>query len=77
MKNYYGELTSAGKYLTGTIKTFILLYVITAAGGTAVGILEIKLPWEEALDQYIMLSTGYLVFFIIPLFLASLSFRTK
>lgn len=74
---YYGELTSAGKYLTGTIKTFILLYVITAAGGTAVGILEIKLPWEEALDQYIMLSTGYLVFFIIPLFLASLSFRTK
>lgn len=74
---YYGEITSAGEYLTGTIKAFILLYLITVAGGTAVGILELNLPWEEALDQYIMLSTGYLVFFIIPLFLASFSFRTK
>ena len=75
--SYFGELTSAGKYLTSTIKTFIILYLITIAGGTAVGILELNLPWEEALGQYIMLSTGYLITFIVPLFFASLSFRTK
>ncbi len=71
------RLVSVGKILTDSIKAFISLYIITVAGGTTLGIIELKLPWEEALDQYIMLSTGYLVFFIVPFLLASLSFRTK
>ena len=51
--------------------------VVAAAGGTGVGILDLNMQWQDALNQYIMLSSGYLVLFVIPLFLTSLGFKTS
>ncbi len=72
---YLGEDVFGAKYIIGSIKAFILLYILAVGGGVAVGILDLKMPWEEALNQYVMLASGYLVFFAFPFFIATLSFR--
>ena len=72
--DYYMNFEGSLKYFIGTVWAFIGLFIIVTAGGVSVGILEFNLSWHEALNQYIVLSVGYLVVFIIPLFLVSVSF---
>ncbi len=71
----YSSTDGAAKFLFGTMGAFLVLYVIAVAGGVAVGILERNMYWKDALKQYIMLSSGYMVLFVVPLFLASLGFK--
>jgi len=75
--NYYSSYVGASKYLINTLWAFIGLFIVVTAGGFAVGILELNLSWHEALNQYIVLSAGYLVVFAIPMFIVSVSFGIK
>lgn len=74
---YYGEKEYAGTYLKGTILSFLLLFVVAVGGGVAVGILDLNMYWKDALNQYVMLASGYIVLFTIPLIIATLSFRSS
>ena len=74
--DYHCSMDGSAKFLIGTIAAFAVLFVVAAAGGTGVGILDLGMYWKDALNQYIMLSSGYLVLFVIPLFLTSLGFKT-
>lgn len=74
---YYGEKEYAGNYLKGSILAFLVLYVIAVGGGVAVGILDLNMYWKDAIDLYVMLASGYIVLFTIPLFIATLSFRSS
>lgn len=74
---YYGEKEYTGTYLKGTILSFLLLFVVAVGGGVAVGILDLNMYWKDALNQYVMLASGYIVLFTIPLIIATLSFRSS
>ena len=74
---HYSSMDGSAKFLLGTMVVFAVLFIVAVTGGTAVGILDQGLPWHDALNQYIMLSSGYLVLFVVPLFLASLGFKVK
>jgi flagellar biosynthesis protein FlhA len=73
----YSCMDGSAKFLMGTLTAFTILYVVAVGGGVAVGILDRNMHWKDALNQYVMLSSGYLVLFVIPLFLTSLGFKTK
>lgn len=73
----YSYMDGSAKFLLGTLAAFTVLYVVAVGGGVAVGILDRNMHWKDALDQYVMLSSGYLVLFVIPMFLTSLGFKTK
>ena len=75
--SYYSSMDGSAKFLIGTIVAFAILFGVAAVGGTGTGILNLNMPWQDALNQYIMLSSGYLVLFVIPLFLTSLGFKTS
>ncbi|MCR5765757.1 MAG: FHIPEP family type III secretion protein, partial [Treponema sp.] len=74
--DYYGSMEGAANILLEIMVAFTVLYIIDVAGGIAVGILGRNMYWKDALYQYIMLSSGYLVLFVVPLFLTSLGFKT-
>ena len=74
--DHFSLMDGSAKFLLGNIAAFAVLFIVAVAGGTAVGILELNMHWKDALNQYIMLSSGYLVLFVIPLFLTSLGFKT-
>lgn len=75
--DYHSSMDGSAKFLIGTIAAFAVLFIIAVAGGTGVGILDQNMHWKDALNQYIMLSSGYLVLFVLPLFLTSLGFKTR
>ena len=75
--DFFSSMDGSAKFLLGTIAAFAVLFIIAVAGGTGVGILDQNMHWKDALNQYIMLSSGYLVLFVIPLFLTSLGFKTR
>ncbi|MBE6353970.1 FHIPEP family type III secretion protein [Treponema sp.] len=73
--DFYSSMDYSAKFLLGTIIALTALYIVAAAGGVAVGIINLKMYWKDALNRYIMLSSGYLVLFVLPLFLTSLGFK--
>ena len=73
--DYHSSMDGSAKFLEGAIAALAVLFVIAAGGGVAVGILDMNLFWKDALNQYIMLASGYLVLFVAPLFLTALSFK--
>lgn len=75
--DYYSGLESSVDILEKTIIAFTLLFAIISVGGVSIGIVEFNLFWKEAINQYIVLSSGYLVVFLIPLFIVCLSLRIK
>ena len=74
--DHYSYMDGSAKFLLGTMGAFTVLYIIAVGGGVAVGVLDRNMYWKDALDQYVMLSSGYLVLFVVPLFLTSLGFKT-
>ena len=74
--DHYSSMDGSAKFLLGTMGAFTVLYIIAVGGGVAVGVLDRNMYWKDALDQYVMLSSGYLVLFVVPLFLTSLGFKT-
>ena len=75
--DYYSGLDSSVDILEKTIIAFTLLFAIISVGGVSIGIVEFNLFWKEAINQYIVLSSGYLVVFLIPLFIVCLSLKIK
>ena len=73
--DYHSSMDGSSKFLEGAVVALAVLFVIATGGGVAVGILDMNLFWKDSLNQYIMLSSGYLVLFVVPLFLTSLSFK--
>ncbi len=74
---HFSSMDGSAKFLLGTMVVFAVLFIVAVVGGTAVGVLDQGLTWHDALNQYIMLSSGYLVLFVVSLFLASLGFKVK
>ncbi len=75
--DHYSSMDGSAKFLLGTMGAFTVLYIIAVGGGVAVGVLDRNMYWKDALNQYVMLSSGYLVLFVVPLFLTSLGFKTS
>lgn len=75
--DHYSCMDGSAKFLLGTLAAFTVLYVVAVGGGVAVGILDRNMHWKDALNQYVMVSSGYLVLFVVPMFLTSLGFKTK
>lgn len=75
--DHYSLIDGSAEFLLGTIAAFTAAYICVVAGGVAVGTLERNMYWKDALKQYIMLSSGHLVLFAAPLFIASLGFKTE
>ena len=73
--DYHSSMDGSSKFLEGAVAALAVLFVIATGGGVAVGILDMNMFWKDSLNQYIMLSSGYLVLFVVPLFLTSLSFK--
>ena len=73
--SFFGEMDGSAKFLFGTISVIMSLFLVAAGGGITMGILHLGLGWKEVLEQYVMLSSGYLVLFIVPLLLTSLGFK--
>lgn len=75
--DYYSNLDGSAHFLENTIICVIILFIVVTAGGFAVGFLENHLSWQEALNQYTTLSSGYLVVFLIPLFIVDIGIVFK
>ena len=73
--NLYSFMDYSAKILFGNVVALGVIFIIAVVGGTAVGILDQNMHWKDALNQYIMHSSGYLVLFVIPLFLTFLGFK--
>lgn len=75
--DYYSNLDGSAHFLENTIICVIILFIVVTLGGFAVGLLENQLSWQEALNQYTTLSSGYLVVFLIPLFIVDIGIVFK
>ncbi|MBD5400093.1 MAG: hypothetical protein HDR57_05625 [Treponema sp.] len=75
--DYYSNLDGSAHFLENTIICVIILFIVVTLGGFAVGLLENHLSWQDALTQYTTLSSGYLVVFLIPLFIVDIGIVFK
>lgn len=75
--DYYSNVDGTAHFLEKTITSIIILFVVVTAGGFAVGFLENQMSWQEVLNQYTTLSSGYLVVFLIPLFIVDMGVGFK
>lgn len=66
-------MDGAAKFLTGTAKTLIFVYVVSLAGGTLFGIIYNAQPWQEALQQYSFLALLNVILYTVPLIILDIA----
>ena len=71
------NIAKAAKIFMLTINIFAFLLIINVAGGTAVGVVDFGLTWQESFNHYAMIFTGYSVMFAIPLIIVSVAFSVN
>ncbi len=74
-EEYYFTLESAVKLVSDIFKTFLAIFCIDVAGGTCQEIFIRGMFWKDALNKYMILSSGYFIYLCIPLIIVSFSFR--
>lgn len=56
--DFYGAMDGASKFVRGDAIAGIIIVLINILGGFAVGVLQLNLPIEEAIQRYIRLTVG-------------------
>jgi len=75
--NRYCNIAKAAKIFMLTINIFAFLLIINVAGGTAVGVLDFGMTWQESFNHFAMIFTGYSVMFAVPLIIVSVAFSVN
>lgn len=75
--DHYRTFCDAVNYFMGTIVVFLIMYLIMVAGGFAFGMIELNMTWRDALNQYVMLSAGYFILFMVPFLIIGVNFIKK
>jgi flagellar biosynthesis protein FlhA len=71
--DYCNSMDGAAKFLTGTAKALIFVYVVSLAGGTLFGIIYNAQPWQEALQQYSFLALLNVILYTVPLIILDIA----
>jgi flagellar biosynthesis protein FlhA len=71
--DFYGAMDGASKFVKGDAMAAIVIVLINLIGGFAVGILQKKMSFSEAIDHYSLLTVGDGLVAQIPALLISLS----
>lgn len=56
--NFYGAMDGASKFVKGDAVAGIVIILIDVVGGLAVGIVQQKMSWSDALHRYTLLTVG-------------------
>ncbi len=56
--NFYGSMDGASKFVKGDAIAGIIILLINIIGGLAIGVMQLGMPWSEALQTYILLTIG-------------------
>ena len=75
--NRYCNIAKAAKIFMLTINIFAFIVIANVAGGTAVGVLDFGMTWQESFNHYAMIFTGYSVVFVVPLIIVSVAFSVN
>ncbi len=71
--DYCNSMEGAAKFLTGTAKALIFVYVVSLSGGTLFGIIYNAQPWQEALLQYSFLALLNVILYTVPLIILDIT----
>ncbi len=71
------NIAKAAKMFMLAINIFAFLLLVNVAGGTAVGVLDFGMTWQESFNHYAMIFTGYSVVFAVPLIIVSVAFNVN
>lgn len=55
---FYGAMDGASKFVKGDAIAGILILLIDIVGGLVIGVLQVGMPWSEALQTYTLLTIG-------------------
>lgn len=55
---FYGAMDGASKFVKGDAIAGIIILLINIIGGLAIGVMQHKLPWDQALQTYTLLTIG-------------------
>ncbi len=56
--SFYGAMDGASKFVKGDAIAGIVIVLINIIGGLAIGVLQHRMPWSEALQTYTLLTIG-------------------
>ena len=56
--NFYGAMDGASKFVKGDAIAGIVIVLINIIGGLAIGVMQHRMPWAEALQTYTLLTIG-------------------
>ncbi len=71
------NMAKAAKIFMLAINIFAFIVIANVAGGTAVGVLDYDMTWQESFNHYAMIFTGYSVMFAVPLIIVSVAFSVN
>ena len=71
--DFYGAMDGASKFVKGDAIAGIIIVIINLVGGLAIGIIQNGLPFQEALQQYSLLTIGDGLMSQIPALLISIA----
>ncbi|HYF20770.1 MAG TPA: flagellar biosynthesis protein FlhA [Ramlibacter sp.] len=55
---FYGSMDGASKFVKGDAIAGILILLVNIGGGLLIGILQLRMPWSQALQTYTLLTVG-------------------
>ncbi|MBW8311234.1 MAG: flagellar biosynthesis protein FlhA [Rhizobium sp.] len=56
--NFYGSMDGATKFVKGDAIAGIIIILINIVGGLAIGIVQLGMPWAEAVQRFTLLTVG-------------------
>lgn len=56
--NFYGAMDGASKFVKGDAIAGVIILAINILGGFAIGVMQHGMPWQEALQRYVLLTIG-------------------
>ena len=71
--DFYGAMDGASKYVRGDAIAGILITIINIIGGLIIGMLQYKMPFDQALKTYTLLTVGDGLVSQIPAFVISIA----
>lgn len=55
---FYGAMDGASKFVKGDAIAGIIIMLINSIGGLVIGVMQLGMPWEQALQSYTLLTIG-------------------
>lgn len=55
---FYGAMDGASKFVKGDAIAGILIMLINIIGGLVIGVMQLGLPWDQAIHTYTLLTIG-------------------